>query len=57
MKKRYPYYKAKDWGQIKWVKPLIDIMMSGVAETVDYQVRQIYDAIERPNQYLRINAS
>ncbi|HLW06691.1 MAG TPA: CBASS cGAMP-activated phospholipase [Marinilabiliaceae bacterium] len=54
--KRYPYNKAKDWGQLEWVKPLLDIMMSGVAETVDYQVRQIYDAIERPNQYLRINA-
>jgi hypothetical protein len=29
-------------------------MMTGVAETVNYQIIQIYDAIERPNQYLRI---
>ena len=30
-------------------------MMTGVAETVNYQIIQIFDAIERPNQYLRIN--
>jgi hypothetical protein len=29
--------------------------MTGVAETVDYQMKQIYDAIESPQQYLRIN--
>ena len=29
--------------------------MTGVAETVNYQIIQIYDAVERPNQYLRIS--
>jgi len=33
---------------------LISMMMTGVAETVNYQLIQIFDAIERPNQYLRI---
>ena len=55
-KKIYPYDKAKDWGMARWVKPVIEIMMSGVSETVDYQVRQIYDAICCPDQYLRIEA-
>jgi len=55
MKKQYPYDKAKDWGAIEWIRPVIDIMMTGVAETVDYQLRRIYDAVERPQQYLRIN--
>ncbi len=55
-KESYPYEKAKNWGMANWVRPLIDIMMSGVAETVDYQVRQIYDAVEKPSQYLRVNA-
>lgn len=55
-KKTYPYQKAKNWGQAEWVKPIIDIMMSGVAETVDYQVRQIYDAIEHSSNYLRVDA-
>jgi hypothetical protein len=40
---------------VQWVKPLIDIMMSGVAEVVDFQLRQIFDAIGAQNQYLRIN--
>ena len=54
-KKEYDYDKAKDWGMIQWVKPLIDIMMSGVSEVVDFQLRQIFDAVGAQNQYLRIN--
>lgn len=56
-KKAYPWSKAKDWGKIGWIKPVIDIMMSGVSETVDYQLRQIYDAVGKPEQYLRIQPS
>ncbi len=52
--KKYPYQEAKEWGQVEWVEPLISMMMTGVAETVNYQLIQIFDAIERPNQYLRI---
>ena len=52
--KKFPYEEAKNWGQVEWLEPLIHIMMTGVAETVNYQIIQIYDAIERPNQYLRI---
>ena len=29
-------------------------MMKGVAQTVDYQLRQIFDAVEKPDQYIRI---
>ncbi|MEG4282551.1 patatin-like phospholipase family protein [Microcoleus sp. A006_D1] len=53
--KKFPYEEVKNWGQVEWVEPLISIMMTGVAETVNYQLIQIYDAIEKPNQYLRIN--
>ena len=55
VKKSYEYKDAKDWGTVEWIKPLIDIMMSGVSETVDYQMAQIYDAVGQPNQYLRVN--
>lgn len=47
--------KAEHWGAIQWIKPLIEVMMSGVADTVDYQLEQIYDSIHANNQYLRIN--
>lgn len=50
----YEYKKSRNWGAIQWVKPIIDIMMSGVADTVDYQLKQIYNAVEKPNQYIRL---
>ncbi len=51
-----PYYydEARDWGAVQWIRPLLDMMMSGVAETVDYQLRQIFDAVGAPEQYLRL---
>ncbi len=56
IRKEYNYDDAKDWGAVSWLKPLIDIMMSGVSETVDYQLKQIFDTIDRPEQYMRINS-
>jgi uncharacterized protein len=53
--KKFPYEEVKRWGKIEWVQPLINIMMTGVAETIDYQIIQIFDAIDKPNQYLRIS--
>ncbi|MFQ5583557.1 MAG: patatin-like phospholipase family protein, partial [Calditrichia bacterium] len=55
IKKAYDYNQAKDWGMVEWLKPILDIMMSGVSETVDYQLQQIFDAVGKPEQYLRIN--
>lgn len=55
IKKQYYYKNAKDWGALQWIKPLIDIMMTGVSETVDYQLKQIFDAVGKPDQYVRIN--
>jgi hypothetical protein len=39
------------------VAPIIDIMMTGVAETVDYQLRKLYSAVQRPDQYVRLMPS
>lgn len=54
-----PYYHkvAKDWGMAEWIKPLIDIMMSGVSETVDFQMKQIFESVNKSKQYLRIEPS
>jgi patatin-like phospholipase/acyl hydrolase len=52
----YDYDKAKDYGAVQWIKPLIDIMMSGVADTVDFQLQQLFDAAGVAEQYIRINA-
>lgn len=42
----YTYEEYSDAGMIKWIKPLIDIMMSGNSETVDYQLQRIYGTLE-----------
>ena len=56
LKKPYNYKKVKDWGAVEWIKPLMDIMMSGVSETVDYQLYQLFAAAGKPGRYLRINS-
>ncbi|MCZ8134045.1 MAG: patatin, partial [Algoriphagus sp.] len=45
VKTPYYYKEFKDAGLMKWVQPLIDIMMSGNSETVDYQLRKIYGTL------------
>jgi uncharacterized protein len=55
VKEPYSYDKAKNWGAVGWIRPLIDILMSGVSETVDYQLAQIFDSVDRSDQYLRVD--
>jgi patatin-like phospholipase/acyl hydrolase len=50
----YTYTIAKDWGSIGWVRPVIDIMMSGAAEVTDYHLTKMYEAVKRPKQYIRL---
>lgn len=40
-RKPYTYDKAKAWGLVEWVRPIIDILMQGTAETVDYQMKHL----------------
>lgn len=54
-KESYTYNKAKGWGKTGWVKPVLDIMLSGASETVDFQLKHIFDAIGCRNNYYRIN--
>ncbi len=54
VKKSYPYNEAKDWGIIGWIKPVIDIAMSGAAEVVHHQLKQIFHSIGKSEQYVRI---
>jgi patatin-like phospholipase/acyl hydrolase len=54
IEKAYYYKQAKDWGLVQWVKPVLDIIMTGVAETVDFQLKQIFEAVGKPKNYVRI---
>lgn len=45
-KEAYDFEEAKDWGVLGWVAPIIDIMMSANAETVDYQLNKMFATVE-----------
>src|SRR4051794_3082244 len=50
VKKRYSYDDFKHAGEIKWLEPVIDILMSGNSETVAYQLTQMYLTLQPENQ-------
>jgi hypothetical protein len=52
--KPLPYRSAKNWGIIQWAVPIIDVLMSGNPETVDYQLKTIFRAFGLSQNYLRI---
>ena len=50
VKKPYDFKKMQGAGELRWLEPIIDILMSGNAETVDYQLRQIFLTLEAADQ-------
>lgn len=57
--KPYSYKKLENAGKLAWVSPIIDILLSANAETVDYQLSQMFGTLGSRNQknYYRINPS
>jgi uncharacterized protein len=43
--------KSKKWGLLKWAKSIPDIMMDGSLDTVDYQMRKIFETLEKEHQF------
>jgi len=54
VEKPYEYDKARKWGLLLWIKPVIDILMSSSAEVTGYQVQKIFEAIGCAKNYERI---
>jgi len=52
--KSYDYNRAKNWGALGWIKPSIDIMMSGAAETTNYHLLKMFSANGYEDNYRRI---
>src|SRR5205807_2154766 len=48
---------AKNWGTIRWARPMIDIAYDGSSDTVDQQMRQLLPIVKRPYRYYRFQAS
>lgn len=57
MDKKHELDKARKWGMTKWVRPIMDIMMDGTADTVDYQLAAAYAGNNCSENYLRIQLS
>ena len=55
IKKGYLHGKARKWGAIGWIKPLINIMMSASSEVVDYHLKRIFESLPGPDSicYIR----
>ncbi|MCH7398093.1 patatin-like phospholipase family protein [Belliella sp. DSM 107340] len=54
VKEEISYNKAKNYGLAQWIKPLIDIMMSGNSETVSHQLEWLFDAGNNRDGFIRI---
>lgn len=56
IEKSYPYKRMRKAGLALWVKPIIDIMMTSNADTVDYHLKQIFDTLtpEDKKNYIRL---
>ncbi len=52
-----PYEKAKDWGALGWVRPVISVMMDGQADSADYHLRLILpdEHSTEPQRYFRFD--
>lgn len=54
----YLYEEAKGWGAAQWIVPILDVMGSGVQDTVDYQMRQLFPTDpQKTGFYIRMQAS
>lgn len=54
-RKQYPYSKSKKWGMANWVFPIIDILLSGSSDAVDYEMKKLYESYGETDNYIRIN--
>jgi hypothetical protein len=39
-----PWDTARGWGLAGWARPIIDVLMDGVSDTVEYQLRELLPA-------------
>ncbi len=51
------YSECRNWGQAAWLRPLLSILMEGVSQTVDFQLKTVFSTLGIERQYLRVNGS
>ncbi len=55
VKKPYYYEDAKDWGNIQWLKPIIDITNTSNIETNHFILNEIFKTCSVPDDYIRMS--
>jgi patatin-like phospholipase/acyl hydrolase len=55
--KSLTYHQIKDWGLAGWARPIIDILLEGNAQTVDYELKTIFESAKLKANYLRIDGN
>lgn len=57
--KPYTFRQFENAGKVKWIQPLIDILLSANVETTDYHVRKMYETLGARNakNYYRLMPS
>lgn len=53
MQRQYKYKDAKNWGQLNWLTPLIDVLLDGQSEAVSYQLFQLMETEGEHKNYYR----
>jgi patatin-like phospholipase/acyl hydrolase len=48
------YKDARDWGAVKWVKPVLNVIVDGAGETVDYQLGRMLSPVGGQRRYFRV---
>lgn len=48
-----PYEEVKGWGLALWAQPILSVVFDGVADTVDYQLREILPSDGDARRYYR----
>lgn len=54
-KKQYEYDVVKDWGVLRWMEPILDIIAVGTSDATDFQLKQLFNSANVSDNYLRIN--
>jgi uncharacterized protein len=47
-----PYEQVRDWGQLEWARPILDVVFDGQSDAVDYQLERVLTG----ERYLRLQA-
>ena len=52
---KYPYRKIMRWGKVKWLEPILNILLQGVSDVVNYEMETYFRTYKVSDNFVRIN--